>query len=316
MQTYRGRTAGKIRVTVVTPSYNQGKYVEKTIRSVLCQDYHDLEYIVMDGGSADETPDVLGRYERHIDVVRSERDGGQTDALNKGFALATGDVLAYLNADDCYAGPRVVSAAVEYFRRHPDADVIYGRRTTIDEAGRFVSRLPFAPFCRPTLYLADYVPQECVFWRRAIFERAGGRLDPGYDFAMDYELWLRFLSCGAKFRAVPARFGLFRCYPAQKSVARWRSVGLPEIARVQRQYAGRAVPETEMAEHHDRHYHGAGTLLNRARRKCRDFGTRLRVYASRLPGVAPADAWVFRRPPREGRPHRARVVSDSRLRKV
>jgi glycosyltransferase involved in cell wall biosynthesis len=249
------------KVSLVTPSYNQVHYIERTLRSVLCQDYPDVEYLVFDGLSNDGTQDVLRRYEEPLDVLVIERDDGQADALDKGFRLASGDILGYLNADDCLASARTLSEVVRAFAAHPDVDVIYGRRYAIDGNGCFAELLPYRPFSSELLHRADYIPQEATFWRREIYERAGGYVNTEHDFAMDYELWLRFLSVGARFVSVPDVWGLFRRYPNQKSNAAWQSKGLPEVARLHERYLGRQICEYGMYNYWGEHLFGADPVF-------------------------------------------------------
>lgn len=245
------------KVSIVTPSYNHGEFIEKTILSVICQDYPNLEYVLVDAASTDRTKDILQKYQDHISVLIVEPDRGQTDALNKGFRRCTGDILAYLNSDDCYADSTVISTAVGYFNQNPEIDVVYGQRNCIGKGGRFTYCAPYRPFCQDSLYLSDYISQECVFWRRGIFEKAGAYVDESFHFAMDYELWLRFLKHGATFLSVPEFFGLFRSYQEQKSIDLWETVGLPEIARLHQTYLGRYVPEEEMVDHYEEYFFGA-----------------------------------------------------------
>jgi glycosyltransferase involved in cell wall biosynthesis len=241
------------KVSIVTPSYNQGKFIERTILSVICQDYPNLEYIVVDAVSKDETKEVLDRYSEHIDVVIIESDTGQANALNKGFKLCTGEVLAYLNSDDCYAAADVISKVVAHFEQNPEMDVVYGQRNSMNEDGYFVYCQPYRPFSKENLYLSDYIPQECTFWRRSIFEKAGPYIDESFNFAMDYELWFRFLKHDAQFLSVEDFFGLFRTYQKQKSIDLWHTLGLPEIARLHRTYLDRYIPEKEMIDYYQEH---------------------------------------------------------------
>jgi glycosyltransferase involved in cell wall biosynthesis len=245
-----------LRVSVVTPSYNQGSYLERTVRSVLCQDYAEVEYVLWDACSTDETAGVLARYEPALDVLVVQRDEGQADALNQAFRLCTGDVLGYLNADDCLAGPSTLREVAKAFAEHPQADVIYGRRYTIDEQGRFVHLLPYRPFSAERLLVADYIPQEATFFRKRAYLQAGGYIDCSFDFAMDYELWLRLLARGGRFLSLPNCWGLFRQYAHQKSVARWHSHGLPEIARLHDRYLGRRASPEEMEGQTQEHFLG------------------------------------------------------------
>jgi glycosyltransferase involved in cell wall biosynthesis len=235
-------------VSIVTPSFNQGRFIERTVRSVVCQDYPAVEYIVLDAVSTDGTLKVLRQYEAAIDVLIVEKDRGQADALDRGFRLARGDILAYLNADDCYASPHTISTMVGHFQANPDMDVIYGRRYTVDEKGGFRETTPYRPFSADHFSRVDYIPQEATFWTRRIYEKAGGRIDTTFNFAMDYELFLRFLHAGARFLSVPDVFGLFRTYADQKTRALWDTVGVPEIGRLHAQYLGHTISVDEMMD--------------------------------------------------------------------
>jgi len=185
--------------------------------------------------------EILRRYQDAIDVMIVEKDKGQADAINRGLRLARGNILAYLNADDCYASPHTISTVVQYFLANPEVDVIYGGRYQIDEQGGFLENYPYRQFSAEVLYRADYIPQEATFWTRRIYARTGSRIDTSFNFALDYELWLRFLKAGARFLSVPDVFGLFRTYEEQKTKALWESVGVPEIARLHAQYLGQAI---------------------------------------------------------------------------
>jgi glycosyltransferase involved in cell wall biosynthesis len=281
-------------VSIVTPSYNQAQFIEKTIRSVLLQDYTNLEYYVLDAMSADGTEQILDKYSGAITKAIRAKDDGQADAINKGFKLCSGEIMAYINSDDCYATPHVVSRVVELFREHPDVDVIYGKREYIDEPGYFVLNYPFREFDGPRLLEACYLPQECAFWRRSLFERAGNICDPTFKFAMDYDLWLRFLQAKGKFLAVDEYFGLFRWYPGQKSNDVWVKHGLPEIGRLQEQHLGRAMPEDEMTASYQEYWYGVHRLRN-----MRTFSQSVRVWNTfmnnkkEMLSSLPRDAWVF-----------------------
>lgn len=250
------------KVSIITPSYNQGEFIERTILSVLGQDYPNLEYMVFDGASRDDTQRVLKRYNAYIDRIVSEKDNGQADALNRGFQHCSGEILAYMNSDDCYASKTVISRAVQYFQDNPEVDVICGQRYFIDENGYFHFCYPTRPFSKADLYLSCYIFQECTFWRRSIYEKAGGYIDDSFRFAMDYELWLRFLKVGATFLAVDDVFGLFRSYDNQKSIAQWQQSGLPEIERVYKQYCDRCVPEEEMVNAYLEHFYRVNPAKN------------------------------------------------------
>ena len=201
-------------VSIVTPSLNQGAYIEETIRSVLEQDYPDLEHIIVDGGSTDATLDVLRRYP-HLMWV-SEPDRGQADAVNKGFAMARGAIFGWLNADDLYL-PGAVSAAVEALQESGCA-LVHGGWRQIDEHGRTIRDVEPVPFdYRRQLEEANRVAQPSGFFTREAFEAVGG-LDVRYRYAMDYELWLKI---GARFDVchVDRVLGAYRYHPESKTVA-------------------------------------------------------------------------------------------------
>jgi glycosyltransferase involved in cell wall biosynthesis len=280
-------------VSLVTPSFNQVRFIERTLRSVLCQDYPGVEYIVMDAVSTDGTGDVLRKYEDVIDVLVVAPDAGQSDALDRGFRMARGDILGYLNADDCLASASTISQVVTRFRENPWADVVYGQRYYVNEDGELQLVWPYRPFDRERVYRSDYIPQEATFWRREIYQRAGGYVHTGYDFAMDYELWLRFLRAGAHFLSVPDYWGLFRWYPSQKSQALWYERGVPECDRLHEEYLGRAVPEHEMRELFMEHMYGAHPVHHPEsyQRFDRCWRWLLRLHHQTLEGVR-LDAWA------------------------
>lgn len=222
-------------VSIITPSFNQVRYLETTIRSVLEQDYPNLEYLIVDGGSTDGSVDVIKRYSDRLAWWVSEKDKGQTDAINKGFARARGEILAWINSDDTYE-PGAISAAVKYLREHPDAGLVYGDAHFIDEQGRVIGR--FA--ARQTDYLRlrqgyVHIPQQAAFFRADLW-REVGPLDPSFYFAMDYDLWVR-LAARAPIQYTPQLWANFRLHSSGKTIAAddrcW-----PEMIRVHRRDGG------------------------------------------------------------------------------
>jgi glycosyltransferase involved in cell wall biosynthesis len=175
-------------VSIVTPTLNMGRFLEETIRSVLEQDYPRIEYVVIDGGSTDDTLQILRRYEGRLRYV-SDPDNGQADAVNRGFSLTTGALFAFLNADDTYL-PGAVSAAVAAFADHPEAGMVYGDAWHVDEAGGQIAPYPVEHFDARALARRCFVCQPASFLRRETFAKAG-MLDANLRFAMDYDLWIR-----------------------------------------------------------------------------------------------------------------------------
>jgi glycosyltransferase involved in cell wall biosynthesis len=202
-------------VSIVTPSFNQAQFLEQTILSVLGQDYPRIEYIVMDGASDDGSVEIIRRHEDRIASWTSERDKGQTDAIRRGFARSTGEILAWLNSDDLLA-PSAVRIAVDALRRFPDAGTIYGDRLHIDAKGNVIG-INRMPAFYPSMFRRNItLPQETVFFRREAYEKAGG-LDESLAFSMDFDLWVR-LAKVAPVRHVPAFLGSYREHAASKSV--------------------------------------------------------------------------------------------------
>lgn len=205
-------------VSIVTPSYNQARYLETTLRSVLDQDYPSIEYLVADGGSTDGSVEVLRRYGDRLAWWASEPDRGQTDALNKGFARARGEILAWLNSDDTYE-PGAIAAAVAYLTAHPETGVVYADTNFIDENGRPLGSFPAAQTDYRRLRQGYvHVPQQATFFRADLWRQVGP-LDPDFYFAMDYDLWVR-LARLAPFAYLPGQtWANFRLHSSGKTMA-------------------------------------------------------------------------------------------------
>jgi len=205
----------KPRVSIITPSLNQGRFIERTIRSVLDQPVEDIEYLVFDGGSRDETLDVLKRYESRLSWV-SEPDRGQADAVNKGLRRCRGDVIGWLNSDDIYYSG-AVAAACNCFDTRPDIDVIYGEANHIDEKDRIIEAYPSEEWDPRRLADVCFLCQPAVFFRRRVMERFG-ILDERLHFCMDYEYWLRLALGGARFGRLGQVVAGSRLYAGTKTL--------------------------------------------------------------------------------------------------
>jgi glycosyltransferase involved in cell wall biosynthesis len=203
-------------VSIVTPSYNQGEFLERTIQSVLSQNYPRVEYIIQDGGSSDATVEILDRYKGQLTHCESRRDNGQAHALNLGFRHAHGDVLCYLNSDDLLL-PGSLHYVADFFARRPEVDVVYGHRVLIDVNDKEVNRWVLPRHDGPMLAWMDIVPQETMFWRRRIWEKVDRKMDESFQFALDWDLLLRFRDAGARFERLPRFLGAFRLHQMQKT---------------------------------------------------------------------------------------------------
>jgi glycosyltransferase involved in cell wall biosynthesis len=249
-------------VSIITPSFNQARYLEATIQSVFSQDYPRIEYMIVDGGSTDDSVNVIKKYADRLAWWVSEKDRGQTDAINKGFARATGDILAWINSDDTYE-PGAVTAAVSYLQAHPEVGMVYADCNYINEEGRVIGKFPAAQTDLPRLR-AGYVhiPQQTMFFRADLWKRLGP-LDPSFYFAMDYDLWTRIAAHAALKYLAGQTWANFRIHTSGKTIAAddrcW-----PEMLRV--------------------HYRDGGSFFSTIVAK---------YYLRKL--IAPLWAWRFRR---------------------
>jgi glycosyltransferase involved in cell wall biosynthesis len=231
-------------ISLVTPSYQQGRFLDKTLYSVVSQKYPALEYVVQDGASTDGTLAVLGRFGPLLTSWASEPDSGQADAINRGFAHTTGELMAWLNSDDLLL-PGTLAYVARYFAEHPDVDVVYGHRLMIDDTDGQVGAWVLPAHSDLALTLADYVPQETLFWRRRIWDAAGGYVDASFGYALDWDLLLRFREAGAKMVRLPRFLGAFRIHAEQKTTA-IDAVGVAETERLRLRVHGRPVPIEEV----------------------------------------------------------------------
>ncbi|AZU03100.1 glycosyl transferase family 2 [Glycocaulis alkaliphilus] len=207
-----------MRFSIITPNWNGAKFLEECLLSVIDQDYSELEYIVVDGKSADGSLAIIDRYDGDLAQVICEPDNGHADALNKGFRASTGDIMGWINSDDILH-PGTLSAVAAIFKSHPDIDWITGRPTSMAESGEinWVGRA--RPWSRPRFLAGDcmWIQQESTFWRRRLWEAAGSQLDTRYSVANDFELWTRFFRHAELF-SFDRPLGCFRHRTGQRSV--------------------------------------------------------------------------------------------------
>lgn len=254
------------KISVVTPSYNSADFIAATMHSVLDQGYPNLEYICQDGASKDGTAKIIKSFEDRLHHWASERDSGFTQAINRGFSHATGDIMAWLNSDDLFL-PGSLAYVARYFAAHPEVDVVYGHRIIIDAQDREIGRWIVPPHSDTAIKYADYIPQETMFWRRSIWEKSGGELDEAFNFAIDWDLILRFQEAGATFKRLPRFLGAFRAHEAQKSQAAIASVGHGEMDILRERALGYAPDHAEIAKIVRRYklHHAILSLRNRIR---------------------------------------------------
>lgn len=223
------------RISLVTPSFNQGRFIEQTITSVVGQNYPNLEYIVIDGASTDGTVDVLKKYDPQIDFWVSAADKGQADAINQGFARATGEILAWLNSDDVYE-PGVLAQVAELFRDRPDVDVISGRCRLWygDSRDRLMEPSPLRTYddflkIRANWLNGRLIVQPEAFFRRRAFEKTGG-LREELHYSFDWHLWLDMAKAGCAFVSEDRHWANLRMHEGQKTWDLTDAYG--ELARV------------------------------------------------------------------------------------
>ncbi len=226
-------------VSIITPSFNQGQFIEETIQSVLSQDYPHIEYLVIDGGSTDNTLETLRRYEDRLKWI-SETDSGQSEAINKGFRISTGEIVAWLNSDDTLL-PGAVRKAVDYLVAHPDVMMVYGEGYLMDVSGKTTGRFPATePFnLWRLIYYGDYILQQTVFMQKKIFNEVA-MVDESLHYGMDWDLFIRI---GKRFKVayLPEYLGVLREYPEAKSFAGGLK-RLEELASIMRRHGTRRYP--------------------------------------------------------------------------
>jgi len=204
------------RITVVTPSYNQGQFLEETILSVINQDYPNLEYFIIDGGSTDNSLEIIKKYEDKIDWWVSELDKGQSDAINKGFKRATGELLAWVNSDDVLF-PGCLYEVAEVYIKNKKPDLIHANCVYIDEHSKIIKLIRVPRQTRFFMFRGVWsAPAPAVFFKGSLLRKVG-YLNTRYHFSMDLDIWIRMMKAGGKVCYIPRYLGAFRWYPNSKS---------------------------------------------------------------------------------------------------
>jgi len=198
------------KISIVTPSYNQGDYLEETILSVINQNYPNLEYIIIDGGSTDNSIEIIKKYENDLTYWVSEPDKGMYHAIQKGFDKSTGDIMSWINSDDIYS-KGAFSIAIQIFTDYKEVEWITGNTANIDEKSRIINTVSSKSWHKYDYLFGNYkyIQQEGTYWRRTLWEKAGAKLDLNYSLAADMELWSRFFIHG-NLHSVNAILGFFR----------------------------------------------------------------------------------------------------------
>jgi glycosyltransferase involved in cell wall biosynthesis len=221
-----------MRVSIVTPSFNQARWLGETIRSVAVQNYPDVEHVVMDGGSTDDSPAVLAAAPS-LTAWQSEADRGQSHAINKAFAATTGDIIGWLNSDDAYFDSQVISAVVAEFERRPAVDVVYGHAALVNGAGRVLHALWVPPFNGSLLRRTNFLIQPAVFVRRSA---VGATLvDERFNLLMDRELWLRLHLSGRHFHRLDRILAIDRHWAGRRAITN-DDIAAVDQRELERQY--------------------------------------------------------------------------------
>jgi glycosyltransferase involved in cell wall biosynthesis len=209
-------------VSIITPSYNQAPYLEQTIRSVLEQEYPRIEYLVIDGASTDSSVEIIKKYANRLAYWISEKDSGQAEAINKGFARANGEILGWLNSDDYYL-PNTISAAVKSLEENPDVVMVYGDMLAVDGNGQTINIQKFKQLSLQDLLCFQIIGQSSVFFRRSALEKVG-MLEPTFHFMLDHHLWIRLAQHG-RILHIPQVWSAARYHPGAKNRARAAEFG-------------------------------------------------------------------------------------------
>ena len=224
--------------SIITPTYNQARFISNTINGVLSQTYKDFEYIIVDGESTDGAVDIIKKYEAQLSKVIIEPDNGQADAINKGFVFATGDIFAYINSDDYYFR-NTLEIVAKYFEYNPDVDLVYGDCVFTDKNGQFIRYFSeISDFNEDRLRnFSDHIMQPAAFWRRRVFEKFGP-FNEDYHFGFDWAFWCELAKQGCNIQRIPYILAANRVYDQTKTLS-GSSVRLDELKRINNRYKTR-----------------------------------------------------------------------------
>jgi glycosyltransferase involved in cell wall biosynthesis len=233
------------KISIVTPSYNQGQFLEETIRSVLLQNYPNLEYVIMDGGSADNSVEIIKKYEKHLSYWISEKDKGQTDAIQRAFEKATGEIIGWINSDD-YFMPNALSTVAKEFSKQPDIELLIGGYLVIRASGKKICKYYSFPQSFESLLCAGQLfGQMASFWKRDVFFSVGG-LDCTLRFCFDYDLFLRLI-LKKNPHGINKILAAYRLHQSSKSSLIWEKVGNKEKIDLQVKCGIQAITERDRA---------------------------------------------------------------------
>jgi glycosyltransferase involved in cell wall biosynthesis len=222
------------KISIVTPSYNQGQFLEETIRSVLLQNYPNLEYIIMDGGSNDNSVEIIRKYEPWLTYWVSAKDKGQADAIQKGFESATGEIIGWLNSDDLLLSDALATVARQFIL-FPETELLIGGGISVDFDGKLRGkRYYYAQSYNSLLFIGQYFFQMSSFWTREVFNTVGG-LNTSLSFCFDYDL---FLKCTSRKnpRGVDSLLAAYRVHDKTKTATIWESNAIPEFTRIRKEH--------------------------------------------------------------------------------
>jgi glycosyltransferase involved in cell wall biosynthesis len=235
------------KISIITPSYNQGQFLEETILSVLKQNYPNMEYIIIDGGSTDNSVDIIKKYENRLAYWVSEKDRGQTHAINKGFHKCTGDILHWLNSDDLLL-PGALNLVADFFKQNPNIDCMIGDLEVIAPNGQLLTLKKAIPFdFKTALYTSCLVPQPSTLFTRRAWKKTGD-LDISLHYQMDFEYFLRMAKAGIKFGLLNKALAKFRLHADSKTVSEYNDLFFQSYRRIQDKYLPATIKDMPFKE--------------------------------------------------------------------